>query len=396
MDRYGQPRSKVRVLTYYGIDNQIDGIVLDVLIKKHKSIRTSLGISVPVPVDSEKVIEAIIEGLLLRGKSNFDRNQLQLFDEDVLEPVRRQFHRDWESVAEREKRSQTMVAQATIKVDEVARELAEVQAAIGSGADVARFAQEALTAHNAVVAPKPNGVMAIDLTHTPEAVRDALTIPAENIMHPSASGDHSDQGNLIRARHDPILGGEGLVDGEAARRQQRGQARFGDGDGGAELGAGRVGGRETHADLPGAGLGRQLVEQEHGQLGRTHGRQLIGIVARIHLTNCGPVCGQGHGEGVVVIEQAMQRQLARGHSLVDDIPEAGVVQREQRLPAVAFEGDGDGIVRTKREQFADPSGLQAGQVAGDNREPAGCGAIVERGQKATQWPVAGIEVGDRS
>ena len=66
VDRYGQPSPIVRVLTYYGIDNQIDGIVLDVLIKKHKSIRTSLGISVPVPVESEKVIEAIFEGLLLR------------------------------------------------------------------------------------------------------------------------------------------------------------------------------------------------------------------------------------------------------------------------------------------------------------------------------------------
>jgi superfamily II DNA/RNA helicase len=30
VDRYGQERKRVRVLTYYGIDNQIDGIVLDV------------------------------------------------------------------------------------------------------------------------------------------------------------------------------------------------------------------------------------------------------------------------------------------------------------------------------------------------------------------------------
>src|SRR6185295_12143045 len=112
-----------RVLTYYGLDNQIDGIVLDVLIKKHKSIRTSLGISVPVPIESEKVIEAIFEGLLLRGRRDFDANQLQLFDESVLEPVREDVHRDWENVAEREKRSRTLFAQETIKVDEVAKEL---------------------------------------------------------------------------------------------------------------------------------------------------------------------------------------------------------------------------------------------------------------------------------
>ncbi|MCE5254055.1 MAG: DEAD/DEAH box helicase, partial [Actinomycetia bacterium] len=41
VDRYGQKRSKVRVLTYYGTDNQIDGVVLDVLLRKHKTIRGS-------------------------------------------------------------------------------------------------------------------------------------------------------------------------------------------------------------------------------------------------------------------------------------------------------------------------------------------------------------------
>src|SRR4029079_11227538 len=50
VDRYGQKSPKVRVVTYYGLDNQIDGIVLEILIRKHKMIRSSLGISVPVPV----------------------------------------------------------------------------------------------------------------------------------------------------------------------------------------------------------------------------------------------------------------------------------------------------------------------------------------------------------
>ena len=45
------------------LDNQIDGIVLDVLVRKYKVIRTALGISVPVPADTDQVIEAIFEGL---------------------------------------------------------------------------------------------------------------------------------------------------------------------------------------------------------------------------------------------------------------------------------------------------------------------------------------------
>ena len=72
------------VLTFYGIDNQIDGIVLDVLIRKHKAIRNSLGISVPVPVDTNQVVEAIFEGLLLRGPSGTSAEQMLLFEDFSL------------------------------------------------------------------------------------------------------------------------------------------------------------------------------------------------------------------------------------------------------------------------------------------------------------------------
>ncbi len=69
VDRYGQPRSTVRVLTYYGSDNPIDGMVIDVLIRKHQTIRSSLGISVPVPVNTDTVARAIFESVIFRGQA---------------------------------------------------------------------------------------------------------------------------------------------------------------------------------------------------------------------------------------------------------------------------------------------------------------------------------------
>ncbi len=81
VDRYGQPSQRIKVVTYYGLDNQIDGIVLDVLLRKHKTIRNSLGISVPVPGNSEDVIEAIFEGLLQRENASFSQTLLPGFDE---------------------------------------------------------------------------------------------------------------------------------------------------------------------------------------------------------------------------------------------------------------------------------------------------------------------------
>jgi superfamily II DNA or RNA helicase len=180
VDRYGQKQKKIRVLTCYGRDNQIDGLVLDILIRKHRTIRTSLGISVPVPVDTDQVIEAILEGLLLRGGSSPDE-QLTLFT-DLVEPEKERLHRLWEAAEEREKRSRTIFAQETIKVDDVARELRAARAAIGSGAELSDFLRLALQAAGAIVA-EDSGDLEIDLTETPLALRQSL-IAAGNLAGP--------------------------------------------------------------------------------------------------------------------------------------------------------------------------------------------------------------------
>jgi superfamily II DNA or RNA helicase len=179
VDRYGQRSPKVRVLTYYGTDNQIDGIVLDVLLRKHKAIRNSLGISVPVPVNTEALVEALLEGLVLRerGGRGVDQLTFELDDLQDLVEQRNSVHRQWEAAADREKRSRTMFAQETIKVDEVARELAEVRAAIGSGLDVRRFVRDALVANRAVVTADEavrDGAIKVDLAEAPQALRDAM------------------------------------------------------------------------------------------------------------------------------------------------------------------------------------------------------------------------------
>jgi superfamily II DNA or RNA helicase len=175
VDRYGQPRAllpapgnRIRTLTYYGTDNQIDGIVLDVLLRKHRAIRNSLGVSVPLPLDSEQVIQAVFEGMLLRG---METTQPTLFDELDRDDL---FHQ-WETSAEREKRSRTMFAQEAIKVEEVVREVQAARTAVGSGVDVAGFVRTGLTAHKATVTS--NGSLQVNLGDTPRVVRDLLGMP---------------------------------------------------------------------------------------------------------------------------------------------------------------------------------------------------------------------------
>lgn len=171
VDRYGQPKREVRVVTYYGLDNQVDGIVLDTLIRKHKAIRTSLGISVPVPIESEEVVEAIFEGLLLREDQGSVQNYLPGF-EAYFKPKKEDLYSRWESTTEKEKRSRTVFAQEGIKPEEVAHQLEETRRAIGSGVDVGEFMKNALTSLKAKVSG--GETLEVDLSEATTALKDML------------------------------------------------------------------------------------------------------------------------------------------------------------------------------------------------------------------------------
>jgi superfamily II DNA or RNA helicase len=168
VDRFNQPSPTVRTVTYYGEDNRIDRIVLDVLLRKHERIRSSLGISVPVPGNSDQVVEAIMEGLITRE----DRGE-QLVIEETAKEEQRTLFAAWEDAAEREKRSRTMFAQRGIQVDEVARELDAVRRAIGSDDRVGGFVTEAARELGATVAER-DGAVHLEFEEAPRTVKDLL------------------------------------------------------------------------------------------------------------------------------------------------------------------------------------------------------------------------------
>lgn len=172
VDRFGQPKPEVKVLTYYGTDNQIDGVVLEVLIRKHKAIRKALGVSVPVPTTSNAVLEALYEGLLLRRKDT-QQQMFQFPDDDELKPMTNEFNAEWQNAADREKKSRSLFAQHTIKPDEVAHEVAQIQSAIGSAADVDAFVTSSVKAFRGVIT-RQGGRCDIDLTEASRAVRESI------------------------------------------------------------------------------------------------------------------------------------------------------------------------------------------------------------------------------
>lgn len=180
VDRFNQPSDKVRVVTYYGRDNQIDGIVLEVLIRKHRTIRNSLGISVPIPVETNAVIEAIMEGLLLRGDSATPDQQILAGFEEYVRPARVALYTEWDNATAREKRSRTVFAQHAIKVEEVKAELQSSQVAAGSSRDVRRFVEDVCRLHGVTVTPQ-DGSVKIHGRELPRACRDISGISDEFI-----------------------------------------------------------------------------------------------------------------------------------------------------------------------------------------------------------------------
>ncbi len=175
VDRFGQAEDVVRTLTYYGVDNQIDGVVIEVLLRKHQSIRNMLGISVPVPGDVDQIVEALFEGLLLRGGGELRERFLPGFEE-YIKPKKEELYAAWDAAEARERRSRTMFAQETIKPEEVAKELNLARAAVGSGVDVARFTLEALRSHGGIF-EQVDGAYQIEVKEVPQALREMMGVP---------------------------------------------------------------------------------------------------------------------------------------------------------------------------------------------------------------------------
>lgn len=131
VDRYGQRRPEVRAVLLYGRNNAVDGAVLEVLLRKARIIRDRLGISVPVPANSESVMEAVINALLLQDRPLY---QLQ-FDFVGVSG----FHEEWDRAAERERKSRELFGQHGIDPAEVSREIEAVDEVLGDPGAVRSF-----------------------------------------------------------------------------------------------------------------------------------------------------------------------------------------------------------------------------------------------------------------
>lgn len=146
VDRFGQTSAEVRALSLVGLNNRIDAYVAKIIIDKQRTIRASLGISVPAPDASQAISQAITDGWL--GQTPDRTRQLRLFEFLSEDDEQERLENEWTNTAERESKRRSRFSQSTIDVSEVQEEVASIRQALGRPQDVHRFLEKALQANN--------------------------------------------------------------------------------------------------------------------------------------------------------------------------------------------------------------------------------------------------------
>ncbi len=175
IDRFGQQSPQVKVILMYGSNNPIDGVVLEVLLRKSREIRTALGISVPFPENSESVMMAVTNAILLKPNAAVysASKQLSLLDEEILDQ-KGNVSKLYDEAAEREKVTRSIFAQNAIKPDEIENDLKEIDEAIGDIRAVESFVVGALRHLGVQVDVKAEGYKII-MVNVPSRLKGFLT-----------------------------------------------------------------------------------------------------------------------------------------------------------------------------------------------------------------------------
>ncbi len=166
-DRFGQASRVVRALMIYGQDNPVDGAVLRVIVRKAEKIRKELGVSVPMPSDNNKVVDAIMRAVLLHGDPDSWTRQGVL----ELGQTEEEVDTAWEAAAD--KASRTVFAQRRLKPADVWPEWEKAVSVLGGQEDVERFVRLSAERLGAPL-DRRDGHWRLPVAHLPKPLQDRL------------------------------------------------------------------------------------------------------------------------------------------------------------------------------------------------------------------------------
>ena len=166
-DRFGQKSPTVRALMLYGENNPVDGAVLRVILRKAEKIRKELGVSVPLPADNNKVVDAIMKAVLLHGGAHSQAAQTAFDFGDTEAEV----DDAWQTATNRMTR--TVFAQRRLTPGDVLPEWRKAVSALGGPNDVARFVRLSAERLGAPLQVR-EGCFRLPVAYLPKPLQDRL------------------------------------------------------------------------------------------------------------------------------------------------------------------------------------------------------------------------------
>jgi superfamily II DNA or RNA helicase len=230
VDRFGQKAPVVKACLLYGADNPIDGIVLDVLLRKVREIKKATGINVPFPEDSQSIIDTITQALLLNPERRIERSRddrqgvlFDFSDFDEAATAKASVTRKIDEAAAREKASRSIFAQNAIKADEIEEDLKAVDEAIGDPTAVRDFVTTTLSDLFGVQVTQEKEGYGIVMGNFPPQLRDLL--PGERLVKVSFDSPTPEGYQYLGRNHRFVEQLCQLVMGNTLARQDRRAAR---------------------------------------------------------------------------------------------------------------------------------------------------------------------------
>ena len=209
VDRFGQRAAEVKAYLLFSKNSPVDGVVLDVILRKVREIKKATGINVPFPEDSKSIIDTITQSLLLNPDRKISThraasNQIEFDFEEFNEAKRLglEVSDKYQKAAEQTSRRLSIFAQHSIKAEEIEPDLRENDLAIGSPTTVETFIVGALKTLFGVQIEREKLGYLLYTANLPGSARELL--PAKPTVKVSFESP-TPEGHVYLGRNHPLV-----------------------------------------------------------------------------------------------------------------------------------------------------------------------------------------------
>ena len=132
VDRFGQTAPEIKTYVLLGQDNPMDDFVFEVLVRKVRDIHKTTGVHISIGEEGQNLMTKAAEKILFGSKEGGEAKQMQMFAEETVS-------NELEAARRKGENLRSIFAHESIKPEQIQKDLAEVDEAIGDIESVEEF-----------------------------------------------------------------------------------------------------------------------------------------------------------------------------------------------------------------------------------------------------------------